>query len=706
MKVLVVMCGVMCSGKSTFINENGLYKYTICPDTIRTMISGTHQGVDGTEGIMYNQEAEKKTWEMVRDMVRNRLELGSFTVLDATNLVLKNVQPFLQIAKDTHSRVFVVDMMRENSFEDCVQRNEKREFNKIPESVLETAWQNYQNLKWNSKVEVIAPSEFEEKVYRKAVDVEEEFDNVAVFGDIHGCYDVFMDAWNDLPKNTLKVFVGDYCDRGNKSVEMVQWCMEHKDDKDIVFLEGNHEGHIRKYSKNLEATPVFEATTKREFDKAGVSHKELRRFLAKLRELFYFTIGGHTVMACHGGVAGIGRDLVFVPTEDLVHGVGRYADMQDVAMAWDNQGTEVIQVHGHRNIEKSDIQESQYCYNLEGKIEVGGDLRVILFGKDGTIESKKYRNKYLTKTFCDKNKVQDFMDACRKNKYIREKQFGNISSFNFTHSAFYKGVWDGLTQKARGLYINTNTRQVVARGFDKFFNIGEMPNTEITDLAEKMEYPITVYKKENGFLGLIGFDSESDELIMTSKSQLDGDFAKLVADNVRNKVGEDGIAKIKEFVKENQCTLAVEVCDIVNDPHIIEYEQSDVFLLGIIQNDILYKDTPYEELVEVAKKLGLNYKKKFTTLMNKTEFMEFFEQDFGEIEGFVLEDYNKYMVKYKTPYYLYWKHKRSLVQYPNAKYVVEDDEPFMDWFRNSGLSVETPIIQVRKKYLQDKKRID
>lgn len=697
MRVLVLMCGVMGSGKSTFVKEHGLENYTICPDTIRTMVTGTHLEVDGKEGIMYIQGMEKKTWDIVKDMVRNRLEVGSFTVLDATNLSLNNAQPFLQIAKDTHSRVFVVDMMKENSFAECLARNEKRKFNKIPDSALEMAWNNYQKLKWNSKVEVIAPSEFEEKVYRKSAQVDGMFDNVAVFGDIHGCFDVFMDAMNDLPENTLKVFIGDYCDRGNKSVEMITWCMEHKDDADKIFIEGNHEAHLRAYSKNVKATPKFEETTRVEFDKAGISRKELRRFLGKLREMFYFQIGGHTVIASHGGISGIGRNLVFVPKREFVHGTGGYHEMSEVAESWDKQGG-VIQVHGHRNIEEKEVKESQFCYNLEGKIEFGGDLRVVVFGSDGSIQTKKYHNTYMKNVGYDKDSVADFVQACRKSSFIREKEFGDISSFNFTHNAFYNAVWDNLTQKARGLYINTNTHEVVARGFDKFFNIGERPHTEISDLADTMAYPVTVYKKENGFLGLIGYDKESDTLIMTSKSQLDGKFAKLVWDNVRNKVGDDGIERIKDFVKENRCTLAVEVCDKDNDPHIIEYDNSDVYLLAVIQNDIVYKDLEYDELVRIAENLGLNYKKKFTVLNNRSEFLDFFEHDYGEIEGFVLEDMDKYMVKYKTPYYLYWKHKRSLLQNPNAKRFAEDDDAFVTWLIENDVDKKTPIIEVRKMY--------
>ena len=63
-----------------------------------------------------------------------------------------------------------------------------------------------------------------------------------------------------------------------------------------------------------------------------------------------------------------------------------------------------------------------------------------------------------------KRKMIDDID-----KYIQEKKFGNISSFNYTDKAFYDRVWDAQTTKARGLYIDTVKGKVVARAYDKFF---------------------------------------------------------------------------------------------------------------------------------------------------------------------------------------------------------------------------------------------
>lgn len=55
-------------------------------------------------------------------------------------------------------------------------------------------------------------------------------------------------------------------------------------------------------------------------------------------------------------------------------------------------------------------------------------------------------------------------------EYIRVKELGNdVVSLNFTRDAFQDGVWNDETIKARGLFINKVTGDIVARSYNKFF---------------------------------------------------------------------------------------------------------------------------------------------------------------------------------------------------------------------------------------------
>ena len=56
---------------------------------------------------------------------------------------------------------------------------------------------------------------------------------------------------------------------------------------------------------------------------------------------------------------------------------------------------------------------------------------------------------------------------------IRETSIPNVCSFNFSRDIFFKGKWNNLSKIARGLFINTASNEIVARGYDKFFNLEE-----------------------------------------------------------------------------------------------------------------------------------------------------------------------------------------------------------------------------------------
>lgn len=66
-----------------------------------------------------------------------------------------------------------------------------------------------------------------------------------VIGDIHGCYDEWIQFKNNIEKqdNTARfILVGDIIDRGPKVIEMIQWAMESiTSDGKYQMVIGNHE---------------------------------------------------------------------------------------------------------------------------------------------------------------------------------------------------------------------------------------------------------------------------------------------------------------------------------------------------------------------------------------------------------------------------------------------------------------------------------
>lgn len=69
--------------------------------------------------------------------------------------------------------------------------------------------------------------------------------------------------------------------------------------------------------------------------------------------------------------------------------------------------------------------------------------------------------------------------------------------YNYTASAQYDRVWDDVTRQCRGLVVHSETEEIVARPWPKFFNLGEHP----VDLDPNM--PVRAFDKWDGSLGIL-----------------------------------------------------------------------------------------------------------------------------------------------------------------------------------------------------------
>lgn len=78
----------------------------------------------------------------------------------------------------------------------------------------------------------------------------------------------------------------------------------------------------------------------------------------------------------------------------------------------------------------------------------------------------------------------------------------DVYACNFSRDAFKNQRWDEYSSKARGLFLDGNGN-VVARGFEKFFNLGENEQTTRENIDKRLKFPVRVERKENGFLGLV-----------------------------------------------------------------------------------------------------------------------------------------------------------------------------------------------------------
>lgn len=64
--------------------------------------------------------------------------------------------------------------------------------------------------------------------------------DIFVIGDIHGCYYTLLDLVVKLPKNARLIFVGDLCDRGLHTKEVIDFVIENN--YEVVL--GNHDDYM------------------------------------------------------------------------------------------------------------------------------------------------------------------------------------------------------------------------------------------------------------------------------------------------------------------------------------------------------------------------------------------------------------------------------------------------------------------------------
>lgn len=672
MRVLLLFRGSPGCGKSTFIEKNGLKPYTLSADDIRLLYSGPIILKDGTKGI--NQEVNHDTWNTLFNILEYRMQNGDFTVIDATNSKTIEMNRYKEFAAKYRYRIFCIDMT-DIPIEIVKERNNQREeVKRVPEDVIDLMYARFKSQKIPSGITIIKPEELEKIWYKKPIDLS-NYDKIHVIGDIHGCNTVLQNYFkdNEYKNDEFYIFTGDYLDRGIENSEVLNFLIDLSKNNNVMFLEGNHERHLRDYSNNkISNSSEFEENTKPQIN--SIPLKKIRQFCYKLSQCIYLKYYDKEFLITHGGLSNFPKNLTLVSTKQMIKGVGGYED----ALIVDNNFTlnspnNVYQIHGHRNPMKIQIKSSQKTFNLEGSVEFGGDLRCVQITKEKIDEIYVKNNIYKKQegvAVVNDIKTADLLFNMRNSKYIREKQFDNISSFNFSSKAFEKKIWNNLTIKARGLFIDTQNCEIVARSYDKFFNINERSETELFALEKQFKFPVTAYLKENGFLAIISWDKEKNDLLIASKSSLNGIHVDYIKNLLYNVYSNDTIKRLKEYLKNNNVSFVFECCDHINDVHVIEYKQDELILLDIIHNKSNFEKETFDKLVEISNKIGLKHKEKAYILNNWQEFYNWYNEIIKKdytftnnnipIEGFVIEDSNNYMVKVKTYYYNLWKKLRQV----------------------------------------------
>ncbi|KAL8937300.1 MAG: hypothetical protein Q9211_003757 [Gyalolechia sp. 1 TL-2023] len=160
--------------------------------------------------------------------------------------------------------------------------------------------------------------------------------------------------------------------------------------------------------------------------------------------------------------------------------------------------------------------------------------------------------------------------------------------------------WDykrrDLPTYARGLFTyqrKDGAPEIVTRGYDKFFNVGEVHETQWEDVEERTKGPYELSVKENGCIIFIS-GLEGDKLLVCSKhstgAREDADVSHAVAGEkwVEKQLAEIGKTKndLARELRKRNVTAVAELCDDSFEEHVLAYDEKSagLYLHGVNLN--------------------------------------------------------------------------------------------------------------------------
>ena len=723
MRTLLLLRGIQASGKSTWIKENNLEPYTLSADNIRLNIANPVLLEDGSYEI--SQKYNKVTWELLYKYLEMRMQNGDFTIIDATHSDLKLLNKYKDLASTYKYTMYCLEF--DVPLEEALKRNKERDnYKYVPERVIE---RTYETIKNNEKLPSALKKieSIDEIINFYTADVN-QYEKVVIIGDIHSCAEPLKEVLKDFNEETLYIFVGDYFDRGIQPVETFNIMLDLLEKPNVILIEGNHEEKSmkkfiydeEKYTKSFEETTLLPLLKEYDVDYVRAS---LKKIYKKLRQCFAFEFRDKKFLCTHGGLPLVPK-LTLVSAKEMIHGVGKYeTEIGEIYSENYKKGLcqGFIQVHGHRG-----VNDGQFSYCLEDRVEFGGELKVLTIDNEGKIKKTGIKNSVYNKGLkipmsgavekVEFNTANELINEMIRHQFITVKECEyNLISLNFNREAFNKKKWNDLTIKARGLFVDKDSGEVKIRSYNKFFNFGER-HVNLGYLKKYATYPIRAFKKYNGFLGLASV--VNNEIVLTSKSVTSGKYKDIFQD-IWNKVESEVRELLKQTMIENNCTAVFEVVSPEYDPHIIKYDKEHLYLLDFIENklDLDTHNIDLEFSENLMKKVEfssdlLTKKEELTRLENYNELYNFLaekEKSLEEFEGYVLCDNSGFMFKFKLPYYNLWKTRRAwLERYRSAlakgKKVEVTEKDEHRYFKKFLLKLgkdklqELSIIDVRELY--------
>lgn len=286
---------------------------------------------------------------------------------------------------------------------------------------------------------------------------------------------------------------------------------------------------------------------------------------------------------------------------------------------------------------------------------------------------------------------------CRKSSYAVAGSSIVVDSWKFMDWDYKRS---DLPTYARGLFTTSNSNgdaEIVIRGYNKFFNVGEVPETDWGNIEQNTVGPYELSNKENGCILFFSGLPDGTLLVCSKHSTGPGNDPRKSHAVAGERWIEKHLASVGKTTKELARTLremnmtAVgELCDDSFEEHVLAYppDQAGIYLHGMNFNEPRFKTLSGPEVHEFADKWGFK-KAEYQIIRTISQVKSFLAQcaetgswNGRDTEGFVVRCQWKkvtekndpnwfFKYKFEEPYLMYrqWREcTKALIASKPPKY--------------------------------------
>lgn len=269
---LVVLIGASGSGKSTFARKHFKPTEVLSSDFCRALVADDENDLSATEAA----------FEVLHYVAAKRLAAGRLTVVDATNVQPDARKPLIALARQFH--VLPVAIVLDVPEKICLARNAARTDRTVPPRAIRQHVQQLRRIVGGLEREgfryvfhlrddrEIDAAQIER--YPLWTDKRSEHGPFDIIGDVHGCCDELEELLGRLgyvrnesdvffhPDGRRVVFLGDFVDRGPRTVDTLKLVMAMHTAGSALCVPGNHDVKLlRKLrGRNVQITHGLDRT--------------------------------------------------------------------------------------------------------------------------------------------------------------------------------------------------------------------------------------------------------------------------------------------------------------------------------------------------------------------------------------------------------------------------------------------------------------